>query len=87
MAFDDDGEPGEEGVDPKFKQALDVAIEMGKISTSLLQRRLEIGYGRAAKIIDRMEALGYVSAPDGNKPRAVLVSKAEIMEKRLNDDE
>lgn len=85
--MDDDGEPGEEGVDPKFKQALDVAIEMGKISTSLLQRRLEIGYGRAAKIIDRMEALGYVSAPDGNKPRAVLVSKAEIMEKRLNDDE
>ena len=84
--FDDDGEPGEEGVDPKFKQALDVAIEMGKISTSLLQRRLEIGYGRAAKIIDRMEALGYVSAPDGNKPRAVLVSKAEIMEKRLNDN-
>ena len=84
---DDDGEPGEEGVDPKFKQALDVAIEMGKISTSLLQRRLEIGYGRAAKIIDRMEALGYVSAPDGNKPRVVLVSKASMMEKRLNDDE
>ncbi len=83
---DDDG-PGEEGVDPKFKQALDVAIEMGKISTSLLQRRLEIGYGRAAKIIDRMEALGYVSAPDGNKPRAVLVSRADMMEKRLNDDE
>ena len=85
--IDDDGEPGEEGVDPKFKQALDVAIEMGKISTSLLQRRLEIGYGRAAKIIDRMEALGYVSAPDGNKPRVVLVSKASMMEKRLNDEE
>ena len=84
---DDDGEPGEEGVDPKFKQALDVAIEMGKISTSLLQRRLEIGYGRAAKIIDRMEALGYVSAPDGNKPRVVLVSKASMMEKRMNDEE
>lgn len=84
---DDDGEPGEEGVDPKFKQALDVAIEMGKISTSLLQRRLEIGYGRAAKIIDRMEALGYVSPPDGNKPRQVLVTKPEIMEKRLNDDD
>ena len=84
--FDDDGESGEEGVDPKFKAALDVAIEMGKISTSLLQRRLEIGYGRAAKIIDRMEALGYVSAPDGNKPRVVLVSKADMMEKRMNED-
>ena len=85
--MDDDGEPGEEGVDPKFKAALDVAIEMGKISTSLLQRRLEIGYGRAAKIIDRMEALGYVSAPDGNKPRVVLVTKADVMEKRINDEE
>ena len=85
--MDDDGEPGEEGVDPKFKQALDVAIEMGKISTSLLQRRLEIGYGRAAKIIDRMEALGYVSAPDGNKPRVVLVTKADMMEKRMNSEE
>lgn len=83
----DDGEPDEEGVDPKFKAALDVAIEMGKISTSLLQRRLEIGYGRAAKIIDRMEALGYVSAPDGNKPRVVLVTKADMMEKRMNDEE
>lgn len=66
-------------IDPKFKQALDIAVEMGKISTSLLQRRLEIGYGRAAKIIDKMEALGYVSAPDGSKPRQVLVSKADIM--------
>ena len=84
--MDDDGEPGEEGVDPKFKAALDVAIEMGKISTSLLQRRLEIGYGRAAKIIDRMEALGYVSAPDGNKPRVVLVTKADMMEKRMNEE-
>ncbi len=84
-AGDDDG-PGEEGVDPKFNAALDVAIEMGKISTSLLQRRLEIGYGRAAKIIDRMERLGYVSPPDGNKPRQILVTKADIMEKRVNDN-
>lgn len=82
----DDGEPVEEGGDPKFKAAVDVAIEMGKISTSLLQRRLEIGYGRAAKIIDRMEALGYVSPPEGNKPRQVLVTKMEIMEKRVNDE-
>ena len=81
-----DDEPCEEGGDPKFKAAVDVAIEMGKISTSLLQRRLEIGYGRAAKIIDRMEELGYVSAPDGNKPRKVLVTKMEFMEKRINDE-
>lgn len=82
----DDDEGGEEGVDPKFNAALDVAIEMGKISTSLLQRRLEIGYGRAAKIIDRMERLGYVTPPDGNKPRQILVTKADVMEKRINDN-
>lgn len=85
-AVSDDGESCEEGGDPKFKAAVDVAIETGKISTSLLQRRLEIGYGRAAKIIDRMEELGYVSAPDGNKPRKVLVTKMEFMEKRINDE-
>ena len=82
----DDDESVEEGGDPKFRAAVDIAIETGKISTSLLQRRLEIGYGRAAKIIDRMEELGYVSSADGNKPRKVLVTKMEFMEKRINDE-
>ena len=45
-----------------------------------------VGYGRAAKLIDRMEALGYVSEPDGNKPRRVLITKEQYMEKVLNDD-
>jgi len=51
-----------------------------------MQRRLEVGYGRAAKIIDQMEDLGYVSAPDGNKPRKVLITMQEYMEKVINDD-
>ena len=65
--------------DPKFGDAVVLAIECGKISTSLLQRRLEVGYGRAAKIIDRMEELGYVSEAEGNKPRKILVTMDEYL--------
>jgi len=73
--------------DPLIRQALDVAFESGKISTSLLQRRLSIGYGRAAKIIDRLEQLGYVSAPEGQKPRQLLITKQEFMEMVLRDED
>ena len=79
---DDDGD--EE--DPMLKSAVELAIDSGKISTSLIQRRLSLGYGRAAKLIDRMEQLGFVSAPDGSKPREVLITKAEYMEMRLKDE-
>ena len=75
-----------ENVDPKFREAIEVAVNSGKISTSLLQRHLSIGYGRAAKIIDRMQALGYVSPPDGQKPRDVLITKQMYMEMVVNGD-
>ncbi len=75
------------GEDAKFWDAVDLAIDTGKIATSLLQRRLEIGYGRAAKIIDRMEEMGFVSAPDGTKPRKVLITREELAERRLNSEE
>ncbi|MBO7207407.1 MAG: DNA translocase FtsK, partial [Kiritimatiellae bacterium] len=65
------------GGDSKFHEAVKLAVEEGKISTSLMQRRLGVGYGRAAKIIDTMEQMGYVSKPDGNKPRRVLLSAEE----------
>jgi S-DNA-T family DNA segregation ATPase FtsK/SpoIIIE len=68
-----------EGGDTKFRDAVKLAIETGKISTSLMQRRLGVGYGRAAKIIDTMEQMGYVSRPDGNKPRNVLITMDEYM--------
>jgi S-DNA-T family DNA segregation ATPase FtsK/SpoIIIE len=58
--------------DPKFWEALEVAAGKDKIGTSALQRALNLGYGRAAKIIDRMEELGLVSAAEGNKPRKLL---------------
>ncbi len=72
--------------DPKLNEAVELAIEAGKISTSLLQRKLEIGYGRAAKIIDRMEELGYVGPADGNKPRKILVTAQDLAEKQINDN-
>lgn len=79
LDLDDVFAPDEEeyDVDPKFYEAVELAIETQKVATSLLQRRLGVGYGRAAKIIDRMEALGYVSAPEGNKARKVLITHAE----------
>ena len=77
-AMDADG-GSDEGGDSKFRDAVKLAVEEGKISTSLMQRRLGVGYGRAAKIIDTMEELGYVSKPDGNKPRRVLITMEEYM--------
>ena len=73
--------------DPKLNEAIELAIECGKIATSLLQRRIGVGYGRAAKIIDRMEQLGVVSAADGNKPRQVLITMEEYLARFNNSDE
>jgi S-DNA-T family DNA segregation ATPase FtsK/SpoIIIE len=65
-----DGEEAEN--DPLYNDAVRLVIEFGKASTSLLQRRLRIGYGRAAHLIDLMERDGIVGAADGPKPREVL---------------
>ncbi len=70
-----DGEAGADGEpedDPMFPDAVKLVVEFGKASTSLLQRRLRIGYGRAAHLIDLMEQDGIVGAADGPKPREVL---------------
>jgi S-DNA-T family DNA segregation ATPase FtsK/SpoIIIE len=81
-----DFDGGADGEDSKFRDAVKLAIEEGKISTSLMQRRLGVGYGRAAKIIDTMEQMGYVSKPDGNKPRRVLITMDEYMRRVVNND-
>ena len=70
-----DGGPGADGEaqdDPMYGDAVKLVVEFGKASTSLLQRRLRIGYGRAAHLIDLMEQDGIVGAADGPKPREVL---------------
>jgi S-DNA-T family DNA segregation ATPase FtsK/SpoIIIE len=66
------GETSADDNDPLFNDAVRLVIEFGKASTSLLQRRLRIGYGRAAHLIDLMERDGIVGAADGPKPREVL---------------
>ncbi len=66
--------------DEKYDEAVRIVIEMGRASTSVLQRRLRIGYGRAASIIDMMEREGIVGPEDGSKPRQVLV-KADFLER------
>jgi S-DNA-T family DNA segregation ATPase FtsK/SpoIIIE len=73
---DDDDEPAVEEAageqDPMYEEALRVVLEMGKASTSTLQRRLRLGYGRAARILDLMQRDGIIGPPDGSKPREVL---------------
>jgi S-DNA-T family DNA segregation ATPase FtsK/SpoIIIE len=58
--------------DPAYTDAVRVVLEMGKASTSTLQRRLRLGYGRAARILDMMQREGIIGPPDGSKPREVL---------------
>ena len=71
--------------DPKFWEALDVAVGKEKIGTSALQRALNLGYGRAAKIIDRMEELGFVGPDPGTKQgRKVFITKQQLMEYKVN---
>ena len=73
---DGGGETAEEGADDAlYEEAVRVVCEMGRASTSTLQRRLRIGYGRAARLIDLMEKDGIVGPPDGSKPREVLKKK------------
>jgi DNA segregation ATPase FtsK/SpoIIIE, S-DNA-T family len=62
----------EGGDDPAYQDAVRVVLEMGKASTSTLQRRLRLGYGRAARILDMMQHEGIIGPPDGSKPREVL---------------
>ncbi|MBI4893091.1 MAG: DNA translocase FtsK [Acidobacteria bacterium] len=66
----DDDFDGEE--DPLYRDAVRVVCEMGKASTSILQRRLRLGYGRAARILDQMQREAIIGPPDGSRPRDIL---------------
>ncbi len=65
--------------DEVFEEALRICVEMKRASTSVLQRRLRIGYGRAAAILDMMEREGLIGAADGSRPRAVLGRAYEMV--------
>ena len=61
-----------DGDDPLYEQALDIVIQAGKASASYIQRRLKIGYNRAARLVEEMEARGIVGPANGSKPREVI---------------
>jgi len=67
-----DSEPSNEDQDPQYEDAVRLVLQMGKASTSTLQRHLRLGYGRAARILDCMQRDGIIGPPDGSKPREVL---------------
>ncbi len=84
---DADGEGGGSDLDEKFYAALEIATDMGKISSSYLQRKLGLGFQRAARIIDQMEELGYIGEQNGSKPRDVLITKQDFLELRMKNSE
>ena len=72
--------------DPHFRKAAEIVIHNGAGSTSLLQRRLKIGYGRAARIIDQLHDVGVLGPPDGSRPREVLISLVQLDSVLRGDD-
>jgi S-DNA-T family DNA segregation ATPase FtsK/SpoIIIE len=79
----DDGErDGEDGFDPDedplLEEAIALVAEMGTASTSMLQRRLRLGYTRAGRLIDMLERRGIISGYEGSKPRQVLIGEADV---------
>ena len=72
--------------DELFYEALRVVVDFGHASASLLQRRLKVGYSRAARIIDQMEERGLVSGYDGSKPREILISKEDLIKLLEEED-
>ena len=66
----------EDGGDPLLEDAIEVILETGQASTSMLQRRLKLGYSRAARLVDQMEEMGVVGPFEGSKPRQILITRA-----------
>jgi S-DNA-T family DNA segregation ATPase FtsK/SpoIIIE len=75
--------PAENCYDELLPQAVDVIFEMKQASVSMLQRRLKLGYSRAARLVDQMEELGIVGPFEGSKPRQLLITKQQWQEMQL----
>ncbi|NLY43617.1 MAG: DNA translocase FtsK [Clostridiaceae bacterium] len=73
--------------DELLPQAIQLVVESGQASISMLQRRLKIGYARAARLMDQMEARGIVGGFEGSKPRQVLISRQQYNEMIMHKDE
>ena len=81
VAAEFQGLDGADG-DELLEQAIAVVVEAGLASTSLLQRRLKVGYARAARLVDEMEEKGIVGPFEGSKPRKVLMTKDQYYERK-----
>ncbi len=82
----DENSPNTAGEDELFEDALGLVLDMGQVSSSMLQRRFRIGYNRAARLVDTMEELGIVGQSVGSKPREVIMSRQEAEERFLRHD-
>lgn len=77
-------EPSSGDSDELLPQAIELVVDAGQASASLLQRKFKVGYARAARIIDQMEARGIVGPFEGSKPRQVLISRQQLMEMQMS---
>ena len=77
-----DGDGGDDGLDadedPLLDEAIALVAQMQTASTSMLQRRLRLGYTRAGRLIDMLERRGVISGYEGSKPRSVLISESDV---------
>ena len=76
-------EEDDDETDPFLMEAIEAVVDLGQASASFIQRRLKVGYARAGRIIDQMEARGIISGYEGSKPRQVLVSKEQWEELKM----
>ena len=77
MDTDEDGDD----TDALFEDAVEVILEQGQASTSMLQRKLRVGYARADRIMDELADAGIIGPQEGSKPRQILISKQQWLER------
>ena len=73
--------------DPMMAEAIKCVVEAGQASTSLLQRRLRLGYARAGRLVDEMEQMGIVGPHEGSKPRQVLITYQQWLEMSMQKND
>ena len=76
-------EDPDDDTDEFLMDAIDIVVETGQASTSFIQRRFKVGYARAGRIMDQMEARGIISGYEGSKPRQVLITKEQLEELKM----
>ena len=79
-----DSSQSDSSTDPMMDEAIKCVVEAGQASTSLLQRRLRVGYARAGRLVDEMEQMGIVGPHEGSKARQVLINYQQYMEMKMN---